>query len=92
MSDEQLKAFWEAIQADPRLQSKLQGVTSPEGIAAIAKEAGFLVSSEEIKEAQILSTDEDLLGTSGGTCTPDTGFCITGPLPPKLCMEACRGR
>ena len=41
MSEEQLKAFWEAIQSDPALQQKLQGVTDPASIVEIAKEAGF---------------------------------------------------
>ena len=43
MSEEQLKAFWEAIQADAGLQQKLQGVTEPDAVAAIAKEAGFSI-------------------------------------------------
>ena len=37
MSEEQLKAFWETIQADTALQQKLQGVTDPDLIVAIAK-------------------------------------------------------
>ena len=41
MSEAQLKAFWEAIQADTALQQKLQGVTDPDAIVAIAKEADF---------------------------------------------------
>ena len=62
MSDEQLKAFWEAIQADAGLQQKLQGVTEPDAIVAIAKEAGFNFSAEEIKKAQseLELTDEQL--------------------------------
>ncbi|MFN7632253.1 MAG: Nif11-like leader peptide family natural product precursor, partial [Cyanobacteriota bacterium] len=45
MSEEQLKAFREAIQANAGLQQKLQGVTEPDAIAAIAKEAGFSISA-----------------------------------------------
>ena len=35
MSEEQLKAFWEAIQADAGLKQKLQGVTEPDAVAEI---------------------------------------------------------
>jgi predicted ribosomally synthesized peptide with nif11-like leader len=74
MSEEQLKAFWEAIQADAGLQHKLQGVTEPDAIAAIAKEAGFSISAEEIKKAQsgqlfaVELTDEQLESVAGGAC------------------------
>ena len=78
MSDEQLKAFWEAIQADAGLQQKLQGVTEPDAVAAIAKEAGFSIEAEEIKKAQEELTDEQLEGVAGGTtlcgCLP---VCFT---------------
>jgi predicted ribosomally synthesized peptide with nif11-like leader len=65
MSEEQLKAFLEAVQADVGLQQKLQGVTEPDAIAAIAKEAGFSISAEEIKKAhsgelEFELTDEQL--------------------------------
>lgn len=67
MSEEQLKAFWEAIQADTALQQKLQGVTDPEAFVAIAKEAGFMISADELnKEKEIIFTDEFMKGISGG--------------------------
>jgi predicted ribosomally synthesized peptide with nif11-like leader len=52
MSEEQLKVFWEAIQADTGLRQKLQGVTEPDAVAAIAKEAGFMITTEELERAQ----------------------------------------
>jgi predicted ribosomally synthesized peptide with nif11-like leader len=77
MSEEQLKAFWEAIQADTGLQQKLQGITEPDAISAIAKEAGFNISAEEIKKAQLELTDEQLDGLAGGeyVCWGTCGFC-----------------
>jgi predicted ribosomally synthesized peptide with nif11-like leader len=72
MSEEQLKAFWEAIQADSGLQQKLQGVTEPDAVAAIAKEAGFSISAEEIKKAHsefAELTDEQLDNVVGGGST-----------------------
>ena len=69
MSEEQLKAFWEAIQADTTLQQKLQGVTNPDAIVAIAKEAGFSISADKITELSEEVTElseEDLEGVTGG--------------------------
>ena len=62
MSEEQLKAFWEAIQSDPALQQKLQGVTDSGAIVEIAKEAGFTISAEELQKAQEELSDEELDG------------------------------
>ena len=80
MSEEQLKAFWEAIQADAGLQQKLQGVTEPDAVEAIAKEAGFRISAEEIKKGQseLQLTDEQLEGIAGGQvrfCHGPVGTC-----------------
>ena len=66
MSEEQLKAFWEAIQSDQALQQKLQGVNDPGAIVAIAKEAGFTISAEELQSAQVELSDEQLDGAAGG--------------------------
>ena len=68
MSEEQLKAFWEAIQSDPALQQKLQGVTDSGAIVEIAKEAGFTISAEELQKAQEELSDEELDGVAGGGC------------------------
>ena len=71
MSEEQLKAFWDAIQSDSALQQKLQGVTDPAAIVDIGKEAGFLVSIDEVQKAQaelsnVELSDEDLDNVAGG--------------------------
>lgn len=66
MSEEQLKAFWEAIQSDQALQQKLQGVSDPGAIVDIAKEAGFTISAEELQTAQVELSDEQLDGAAGG--------------------------
>ena len=72
MSEEQLKAFWEAIQSDQALQQKLQGVNDPGAIVDIAKEAGFTISAEELQSAQVELSDEQLDGAAGGFCHPFT--------------------
>ena len=66
MSEEQIKAFWEAIQSDQALQQKLQGVNDPGAIVDIAKEAGFTISAEEVQTAQVELSDEQLDGAAGG--------------------------
>ena len=68
MSEEQLKAFWEAIQTDPSLQAKLRATTDADSIASIAKEAGFEISADEVKKAQSALSDEALEGIDGGYC------------------------
>ena len=60
MPEGRSKAFWEAIQADTGLQQKLQGVTEPDAVAAIAKEAGFMITTEELQRAQAEISEEDL--------------------------------
>ena len=68
MSEEQLKAFWEAVQADTSLQEKLRAATDADSIASIAKEAGFEITADEVKEAQGELSEEQLKGVAGGLC------------------------
>ena len=53
MSEEQLKAFLEAIKGDQGLQEKIKTATASEDVVAIAKTAGFSVSAEDLKRAQL---------------------------------------
>ncbi len=66
MSEEQLKAFWEALRADTFLQEKIRATTDPDSIASIAKEAGFEITADEVKEAQGKLSEEQLKGVAGG--------------------------
>ena len=67
MSEEQLKAFLEKVQGDTSLQEQLNA----EGAnpIAIAKEAGFSVSADDITKAQSELSDEQLEGVAGGSGT-----------------------
>ena len=49
MSDEQLKAFIDKVKTDTCLQEKLKTVSSSEAAIEIAKEAGFLITVEDIQ-------------------------------------------
>ena len=70
MSEEQLKAFLEKVKADTSLQEKLKAATDNDAVAAIAKEAGFSISADDLKNAQSgISeiSDEELERVAGGT-------------------------
>ena len=66
MSEEQLKAFMEAVKADAGLQEKLKAATDSDAVMAIAKTAGFVISAEEFQRAQAEISEEELEGVAGG--------------------------
>ena len=66
MSEEQLKAFIAKVQDDTSLQEKLKAAADADAVAAIAKEAGFSVSAEDLTKAQSELSDEELEGAAGG--------------------------
>ncbi|MDA7431995.1 Nif11-like leader peptide family RiPP precursor [Synechococcus sp. AH-601-O06] len=69
MSEEQLKAFLEKVQADTSLQEKLKAAVDANAVVAIAKEAGFSLSADDINKAQSAQSElseEELEGVAGG--------------------------
>ena len=66
MSEEQLKAFLEKVKADTSLQEKLKAAADANAVAAIAKEAGFSISADDLTKAQSEISDEELEGVAGG--------------------------
>ena len=66
MSEEQLKAFLEKVQVDTSLQEKLKAAVDADAVTAIAKEAGFSISADDLKNAQSELSDEELEGIAGG--------------------------
>ena len=69
MSEEQLKTFLEKVKGDTSLQEKLKAAASPEAAIAIAKEAGFAITAEDIQSLQsatVQLSDEDLEDAAGG--------------------------
>ena len=74
MSEEQLKAFLEKVKGDTSLQEKLKAAADTNAVAAIAKEAGFMISADDLAKAQSeLSEDElseeELEAVAGGCYT-----------------------
>lgn len=66
MSEEQLKAFLEKVQGDTSLQEKLKAAADANAVAAIAKEAGFMISADNLAKAQSELSEEELEGVAGG--------------------------
>lgn len=66
MSEDQLKAFIAAVQDDPNLQEKLRSANDSNAVVAIAADAGFTVSSDDLKRAAQEISDTELEGASGG--------------------------
>jgi predicted ribosomally synthesized peptide with nif11-like leader len=82
MSEEQLKAFQEAVKADVGLQEKLKAAGDADAVVAVAKAAGFVISPDELKKAQEVFglTDKELeWGISGGRGTRVMTLQCDGP-------------
>lgn len=65
MSEEQLKAFLEAVKADAGLQEKLKAAADADAVVAIAKAAGFVISADNLKRIQAELSDEELERVAG---------------------------
>ena len=63
MSEEQFKAFLEKVKGNTSLQEKLNAASDADAIVAIAKDAGFVISADEITKVQ---EDAELEGAAGG--------------------------
>ena len=68
MSEEQLKSFLERVKADTSLQEKLKAAADADAVLAIAKEAGFAITAEDIQSMQSATdlSDAELEGVAGG--------------------------
>ena len=67
MSEEQLKTFLEKVKDDTSLQEKLKAAADTNAVAAIAKEAGFSISADDLTKAQSELSDKELEGVAGGS-------------------------
>ena len=71
MSEEQLKAFLEAVKADAGLQEQLKAAADADAVVALAKAAGFAISADDLKKAQSEISEEELEGVAGGIGAPN---------------------
>ena len=71
MSEEQLKAFLEKCKTDTSLQEKLKGAADADATLAIAQEAGFAITAEDIQSMQspTVLSDDELEAVAGGAYT-----------------------
>ena len=70
MSEEQLKAFIAKVQGDLSLQEKLNAEAAD--LINIAKEEGFLITEEDLKNPNNKLSDQELEAVAGGTGTAMT--------------------
>ena len=66
MSLEQLKSFIAKAKGDSNLQEKIKAAADSDAVLVIAKEAGFSISADDLKNAQSELSDEELEGVAGG--------------------------
>ena len=69
MTEEQLKAFQEAVNADFGLQEQLKAAGDNDAVMAIAKAAGYLVSADLLQGFPVLGreiSEQELEGVAGG--------------------------
>ena len=66
MSEEQLKAFLEAVKSNESLQERLKAAVDIDAVVKIAEEAGFTISSDELKVAQSNLSELELEAIAGG--------------------------
>ena len=88
MSEEQLKAFLEKVKADTSLQEKLKAaIDTADAALEIAKEAGFSISADDLKNAQSETSDKELEEAAGGGRCPGEFTC--GTICPLSMAGAC---
>ena len=74
MSEEQLKTFLEKVKADTSLQEKLKAAADSDAVLAIAKDAGFIISADDLRTLHQFApselSEEELEGVAGGDNCP----------------------
>ncbi len=66
MSEEQLKAFLAKVKDDTSLQENLKAASDVDAVVSLAKEEGFSISVDDLKNAQSEISEEELEGVAGG--------------------------
>ena len=83
MSEEQLKAFIAKVQADTSLQEQLKAEGAD--VVAIAKDAGFSISTEDLNTYRQTLSDRELEGVAGGYTGTICLRCQSHQLPDTVC-------
>ena len=88
MSEEQLKAFLEKVKDDTSLQEKLKAAADVDAALAIAKEAGFSISADDVR-TKISDKELERAAGGGGEQTKDELGCPTLSTSRDDCSYAC---
>lgn len=67
MPKEQLKAFLEKVKGDTSLQEKLKATGNFDAVVAIANEEGFVITADNLQQAQSELSEQELESVTGGT-------------------------
>ena len=78
MSEEQLKAFLEAVRDDAELQERIKSAGDPHAVLAIAKAAGYIINTDGPNNVPSEIFEEELEGVVGGQ-THETLMRTFGP-------------
>ena len=78
MSEEQLKAFLEKLKGDTSLQEKLKAASDADAVVAIAKAAGFTITTEDLNSHRQGVSDAELEGVAGGWVSIAYTYCGGG--------------
>lgn len=70
--NENARAFFEMVKADPELSERLSGMGA-QALVAAARERGVELSEEDLESPEGEVGDEELENVAGGSC-----FCFTG--------------
>ena len=87
MSEEQLKAFLEKVKGDSSLQEQLKAAADSDAVLAIAKDAGFSISVDDLTKAQSELSEKELEGAAGGGA--ETEKKLLTDIFSLLCCVAC---
>ena len=85
MSKEQLEAFLEKIKTDTSLQEQLKLAADVNAVIAIAKDAGYTISADDLKSTQSGISEEELENVAGGAGT----ICCVSIFKISSAMTAC---
>ena len=66
MSAEQVKAFLAKVRHDITLEQRLNAAAAADAVVVIAREAGFMISLDDLKSAQTELEDAELEAAAGG--------------------------
>ena len=89
MSLEQLKAFLEKVKVNPNLQDKLKAAADVDAVVAIAKGVGFMISADDLKNAQSIISDQELESAAGGDLHSVCGLTRCGTCGPENTCLIC---